>query len=974
MKTFYKVVCIFCFFYSNSFGQVSFTPVTSPPDNIYKIVSDVATNNLFACSASNVLYSTDSGVSWGKTANPTGTINTLYISPSGVLHAGTTSGVYKYNGLLTNTWTSLAGAPTNCTALIELAGNLYAGTGSTGNIIVTNTSPINYGTGIFLYNGSAWSSINSGINNLPGNTVLPYIKAFEVVQGQVVAATYGNGVITYNGTWSSYGTTGLANANVNCLLVSGSNLFAGTDAGVSLTSATSSSNTWSSVNSGLTANKPVRSVTVSGGKIYAGLGFYHYQKGTVPGEIFSTINNGTSWQTDYSGFNSTAVMSLATHTSGKVLAAACGVWAVNGTTWTPSFTLNGTLRVYNKVYQLVKNSKGYLYARCTNLTGNVLGYGGVFKSMDNGNTWTSINTNINCVASTVIFVGSDDNLWLGVNQFTGNNPNPRWTNPELYRSTDDGATWVKNTSIVAPNADYAQIAEAPNGKIYVTNSFGQLTTNISSTTDGINFDNSLNPPSTPNGYKAYGLAINSKNEVFLGTETGCLLRSVNNGASFQSVTYQNTGPGGNNSADIDPYTDNLTSGATHGYNNGVQVSKNFWGAAAANTASLGLNGTYMFPFNNLPDYTGLNHVITTRNGIMYGMLNSYNIGVAGFYYSDGTFSSSTVFTRVTNGICAQLNPIPAPCTPLSYPFVDLMTDDCGYLYGASGNSGGIYKSTTIIDAPGKCNLLAPSNNSATSLNPAFSWAHNCGTSLNYTIEVASDAAFTNIINTASNLSTPNYTYTNTNLISGTTYYWHVNATNTGNALGTSLWSKTYSFTVNNTLSIKLISFDAITYNNEVKLRWTTAYETNNDYYTIERSADGINFQTVAKINSNGNTSAKTSYSAKDVHTNSGVSYYRLKYTDLENHSDYSNLITVNFGMNAMEISIYPNPNSGVFTIKGAKANSQLSIFKVDGKVILKTKIVQNNPVIDLTKQANGAYFIDVLNQGVRTTKKVIVVH
>ena len=79
------------------------------------------------------------------------------------------------------------------------------------------------------------------------------------------------------------------------------------------------------------------------------------------------------------------------------------------------------------------------------------------------------------------------------------------------------------------------------------------------------------------------------------------------------------------------------------------------------------------------------------------------------------------------------------------------------------------------------------------------------------------------------------------------------------------------------LPISLISFEATPGNNNVLLDWTTATEINNDYFTIERSADGINFEKVGNVPSQamgGNSTSNLYYNLVDENPLSGISYYR----------------------------------------------------------------------------------------------------
>ena len=79
----------------------------------------------------------------------------------------------------------------------------------------------------------------------------------------------------------------------------------------------------------------------------------------------------------------------------------------------------------------------------------------------------------------------------------------------------------------------------------------------------------------------------------------------------------------------------------------------------------------------------------------------------------------------------------------------------------------------------------------------------------------------------------------------------------------------------------MISFKAVLANNNVLLNWSTASETNNDYFTIERSIDGINFRSVLTKRGAGNSTSRRNYEAIDDNPIEGQSYYRLKQTDVK---------------------------------------------------------------------------------------------
>ncbi|MBL7924061.1 MAG: T9SS type A sorting domain-containing protein, partial [Bacteroidia bacterium] len=86
-------------------------------------------------------------------------------------------------------------------------------------------------------------------------------------------------------------------------------------------------------------------------------------------------------------------------------------------------------------------------------------------------------------------------------------------------------------------------------------------------------------------------------------------------------------------------------------------------------------------------------------------------------------------------------------------------------------------------------------------------------------------------------------------------------------------------------------------NKKVRLSWTTASEINNDYFTVERAGKDLDqFDFIAKVNSYmNNSTVMLNYEAWDEQPLSGLQYYRLKQTDLDGQSSFSELRPVYFG-------------------------------------------------------------------------------
>ena len=83
------------------------------------------------------------------------------------------------------------------------------------------------------------------------------------------------------------------------------------------------------------------------------------------------------------------------------------------------------------------------------------------------------------------------------------------------------------------------------------------------------------------------------------------------------------------------------------------------------------------------------------------------------------------------------------------------------------------------------------------------------------------------------------------------------------------------------LPIELLSFDGSKKDDYNLLKWTTASENNNDYFTIERSEDGENWKIIDIVDGTGNSTSNINYSLIDDSHKNVINYYRLKQTDYD---------------------------------------------------------------------------------------------
>lgn len=113
------------------------------------------------------------------------------------------------------------------------------------------------------------------------------------------------------------------------------------------------------------------------------------------------------------------------------------------------------------------------------------------------------------------------------------------------------------------------------------------------------------------------------------------------------------------------------------------------------------------------------------------------------------------------------------------------------------------------------------------------------------------------------------------------------------------------------LPIELLFFEGKQEKQTIGLSWATATELNNDFFTPEKSTDGIKWDALGTVPGAGSSIHPLQYTFKDNRPEEGVQYYRLKQTDYDGTFTFSVAIGINFEGSASvnSILIYPNPNS-----------------------------------------------------------------
>jgi hypothetical protein len=185
---------------------------------------------------------------------------------------------------------------------------------------------------------------------------------------------------------------------------------------------------------------------------------------------------------------------------------------------------------------------------------------------------------------------------------------------------------------------------------------------------------------------------------------------------------------------------------------------------------------------------------------------------------------------------------------------------------------------------------------------------------------------------------------------------------------------------NSPLPVDLISFDADCNGGQVALNWTTASETNNDFFTIERSTDSENWEVAKIIGAAGNNNTPTNYSVKVENPEGKYMYYRLKQTDYDGNFEYFDVETVNCIDEQEMLGISWNTEEGNLSLSifsGEQVDAAICIMNILGQEVFYNEysLIKgvNNFNIDISAFAGSSYLLTArTGSGKFSSKKILI--
>jgi hypothetical protein len=182
------------------------------------------------------------------------------------------------------------------------------------------------------------------------------------------------------------------------------------------------------------------------------------------------------------------------------------------------------------------------------------------------------------------------------------------------------------------------------------------------------------------------------------------------------------------------------------------------------------------------------------------------------------------------------------------------------------------------------------------------------------------------------------------------------------------------------LPIVLLNFNAKPKNQYIEVNWTTASELNNDYFTIEKSPDALEWISANTTNGAGNSSIPLNYSYTDPKPFPGTSYYRLKQTDYDGATSYSDAVAVKL-KKIVPLTVFPNPSHGDLIVSSPEElfrdettkNMKFILSNLPGEsIIIPFSEINGEIHLDLSAFAKGIYQLEIVQDDFKSHHRIVL--
>jgi streptogramin lyase len=367
-------------------------------------------------------------------------------------------------------------------------------------------------------------------------------------------------------------------------------------------------------------------------------------------------------------------------------------------------------------------------------------------------------------------------------------------------------------------------------------------------------------------------------------------------------------------------------------------------------------------------------------------LSGIVVDATGNVYVSDAFNSIILKINASNGVPQVWATLPAGCYPAA-----LTIDASGNVYTANNNStvckvtaAGVvtpvwatlaYNSVPFnIKAAASGNIYTSNqDNTISKITPSgtltTAWAQTGSAGQSYAVSIVIDAAENVYVanhgtNSVQKISSAGV-LTTTWALAGTAFPSDIALDPAGNIYTVNFNNNTISKIANTVpLPLELLSFKAIAQDGIIALKWITSGEINTSSFNIQRSFDGVGFETIGTVKAHGKENNNYTFSDDVNGMKATTVYYRLQMADLNDESTYSKIEKITLAQSYRNYSIYPNPLMGNhFTIDAG--NNYLpagyKLYNLSGKVIQQGTLITKQTSINAASLSSGSYLIKLTN-------------
>lgn len=181
--------------------------------------------------------------------------------------------------------------------------------------------------------------------------------------------------------------------------------------------------------------------------------------------------------------------------------------------------------------------------------------------------------------------------------------------------------------------------------------------------------------------------------------------------------------------------------------------------------------------------------------------------------------------------------------------------------------------------------------------------------------------------------------------------------------------------------VEWLDFSVRFTDNYASLEWATASELNSSHFNVQRSWDGLVYETLGEIDAAGNSQTVQTYQFTDqevLSPQTSTYYYRIRQVDLDGTSDYSNVIELSpSDQSTLLLKAYPNPVQDFLTInwESNDPTKSLRVISSNGQVLYHRELGDSTTSgqlnLSVSTWSAGVYVLELIGELHRSSHKII---